>query len=145
MVDKIATSVSGYLGRYPFRNDYFNCKPFRYFFAGLSDVRIKAKPAVEVGKALRMSCDYGLSDNRDYEESLYSIVWYFTPRQTHDSVDFRLWGNSGLRYRPQYPKSTVPFFRYRKIDPDSTRKVAWDSDLHGIFDVNVSQILVLFV
>ena len=107
-------------------------------FSGLSDIRIKSRDAIEVGKQLRLGCDYFLSDSRDGQEELYSISWYWTPRISNDGIDFRLWGKSGLKYRPTYPKTTVPFFRYRKIDPDKTRKVAWDSELRGIFDVNVS-------
>ena len=124
-----------------FSYDFYALTTFKSAcFPGLSDIRIKSRDAIEVGKQLRLGCDYFLSDSRDSQEELYSISWYWTPRKSNDGIDFRLWGKSGLKYRPTYPKTTVPFFRYRKIDPDKTRKVAWDSELRGIFDVNVSQI-----
>ena len=64
--------------------------------------------------------------------------WYWTPKR---AVDLRMWANNGLQYKPDLPVKDVPipFYRFRKIDPDVTRKVAWDSELRGIFDVNVSR------
>ena len=107
---------------------------FFCYFSGLSPVRIKSKDAIEVSKSTTLHCDYYL-DNLG--EQLYSVLWYWTP--SIKSVDFRRWEKSGLVSKPEIPTKAVQFFRYRKIDPDGTRKKAWDHNLRGIFDVNVSE------
>lgn len=87
-------------------------------------------------KSATLHCDYFL-DNTN--EQIYSVLWYWTPSPNRRSdVDFRRWEKSGLMNRPELPKKAVQFFRYRKIDPDGTRKKSWDHQLRGIFSVNVS-------
>ena len=110
-------------------------------FSGLSPVRVKSRgDAIEVGKSTNLHCDYYLDGD---DEQLYSVLWYWTPQIKSDSaIDFRRWDQSGgialLSHRPERPQQQIQFFRYRKIDPDGTRKKAWDHKLRGIFDVNVS-------
>ena len=100
-------------------------------------MRIKSRDgdAIEVTKSTTLHCDYYLEN---LEEQLYSVLWYWTPTSQRDNdIDFRLWGKSGLRSRPEQPQGRVQFFRYLKIDPEDSRKKAWDHALRGIFDVNV--------
>ena len=105
-------------------------------------MRVKSRGnAIEVSKSTTLHCDYYL-DN--FEEQLYSVLWYWTPSIRESDVDFRRWDKSGLVSRPDYPTKPVQFFRYRKIDPDGTRRKAWDHKLRGIFDVNVSLIFFYF-
>ena len=115
---------------------------FQYYFTGLSPVRVKSRDAIQVGKSTTLHCDYYL-DNPG--EQLYSVSWYWTPAISESEIDFRRWDNSGLLSRPDFPKKPVQFFRYRKIDPDGARRKAWDHQLRGIFDVNVSLIFKYYV
>ena len=105
-------------------------------------MRVKSRDAIQVGKSTTLHCDYYL-DNPG--EQLYSVSWYWTPAISESEIDFRRWDNSGLVSRPDFPTKPVQFFRYRKIDPDGARRKAWDHQLRGIFDVNVSLIFIYYV
>ena len=112
-------------------------------FPGLSPVFVRSRGAVEVGKSVHLHCDYTLSE--DGEEEPYSVLWYWQPDPSVVNLDLRLWPNHGLKSRPpELPKEPVQFFRFMSIDPPGSRKKAFDNVLRGIFDVNVSPILILF-
>ena len=100
-------------------------------FSGLSPVQLKSPDAIGVSKSTTLHCWYYLDSPG---ELIYSVLWYWTPPS---DLDFRRWDKSRLMSRQEFPNKTVPFFRYRKIDPDGDRKKAWDHQLRGIFHINV--------
>ena len=123
-----------------FSKYFFYLSAICLHFSGLSPVRVKTRgDAIEVTKSTTLHCDYFLDNDN---EEIYSVLWYWTPKsRTFSSLDLRLMDKSGLKL-PDLPQGRVNFFRYLKGVKNG--KKAWDDNLRGIFNVNVS-IYVYFI
>ena len=121
-------------------NIFFYLSAICLHISGLSPVRVKTRgDAIEVTKSTTLHCDYFLDNDN---EEIYSVLWYWTPKsRTFSSLDLRLMDKSGLKL-PDLPQGRVNFFRYLKGVKNG--KKAWDDNLRGIFNVNVS-IYVYFI
>ena len=99
----------------------------------------------EEGNQIRLFCDFDVSEKvySEYgsseleslkpERSIYSVIWYWSPLPPwEERRPGRKWPE-----KPEVGAEKVQIFRYRPIDPEDRRKMAWVHKIHGKFKIQV--------